>query len=185
MNRLEHWRPGHARARRIRQTQSTVEDLGRRIDAVESILAIQNLKARYADLVDQRFRKGAVVDEETLAGLADRIAALFTEDAIWDGGPALGVASGRLAIAAQMRSPTLIYSRHLFVKPEIAVSGDDASARWDLLCPCTRPDGSAWWMVGFEDDTYARVDGVWLHASMKLTAVTMSPAGTGWDRIFS
>jgi hypothetical protein len=39
-------------------------------------------------------------------------------------------------------------------------------------------------MCGYEDDQYARIDGLWLHRSMKLTTVTMTPVGEGWTRIF-
>ncbi len=93
---------------------------------------------------------------DRLAELADAIAALFTEDGVWDGGPGLGSVQGRDAIAARLRAPTLTFSRHLFTSPRIEVEGNRASARWDLLSPCNRPDGTAYWMCGYEDDTYAR-----------------------------
>ena len=54
-----------------------------------------------------------------LAETARAIAELFTEDAVWDGGKALGVARGREEIAARMREPTLLFSWHFFVKPRI------------------------------------------------------------------
>ena len=125
--------------------------LRRRVDATESVLAIQQLKARYGDLVDQRFVRGAVVEGHRLDALAAQIAALFTEDAEWDGGPALGVATGRDAIAARLASPTVSFSRHFFVRPVIDVDGDRATGRWDLLAPCTAVDGSSYWMCGVED----------------------------------
>jgi hypothetical protein len=160
-----------------------VDALARRVDAAESTLALHELKARYAELVDARFARGAVVDRPRLDELATAAAALFTEDGVWDGGPALGVARGRGQIAARLAEPTLVFSRHLFVQPRLTVDGDRATGRWDLLCPCTRPDGESLWMCGHEDDTYARVDGIWLHASMSLTTVFVSPAGGGWPRI--
>jgi hypothetical protein len=125
-----------------------------------------------------------VVDGADLERISNEIAALFTEDGVWDGGPALGKVSGRRAIAEQMRNTTLVFSRHLFVKPRIRVDGDRATARWDILCPCKTPDGTSQWMCGYEDDVYER-DGkaVWLHSSMKLTTVFFSPTDPGWDRI--
>jgi len=162
-----------------------VDDLARRVDAAESVLAIQALKARYGEVVDARFHRGAVVEAALLAELAATAASLFTEDGVWDGGPALGVARGRAQIAARLAGPTLTFSRHLFVKPRIEVDGDRASGRWDLLSPCTRPDGTSWWMCGYEDDTYARVDGAWLHATMTLTTVFMAPAGGGWPTLLA
>ena len=71
------------------------------------------------------------------------------------------------------------------MKPRIEVDGDRAQARWDLLCPCRLPDGSPYLMAGYEDDQYERVDGAWLHRSMKLTTLFMSPAARGWDRILA
>jgi hypothetical protein len=159
--------------------------LERRLDRAESILALHELKARYGELVDARFVRGAPVAAPLLADLAGRAAALFTEDGVWDGGPALGVARGRDEIAARLAAPTLVFSRHLFVKPRLEVDDDRATGRWDLLSPCTRPDGTSLWMAGYEDDVYARVGGAWLHRSMTLTTLFVSPAGTGWPRILA
>jgi len=162
-----------------------VERLEQRLDAAESVLALHDLKSRYGDLVDARFSQGAVVGPELLADLVGRAAALFTEDGIWDGGPGLGMARGRSEIAARLAAPTLVFSRHLFVRPQIRVEGERATGRWELLSPCTRPDGTSLWMSGYEDDVYERVDGVWLHRSMTLTTMFVSPAGTGWPRILA
>ncbi len=170
------------RGRQARRTQLDV--LTRRVEATEAVLEIQALKARYGELVDRRFARGGVVDDADLTVITAEIAGLFTEDASWDGGPVLGVAIGRDAIAARLRSPTLTFSRHLFVQPQIEVSGDHATARWQLLCPCRSADGSSLWMSGFEDDEYLRgEDRRWLHRSMRLTTVFVSPVGAGWDRI--
>jgi len=169
----------------IEELATELAALRRRVDAAESVLAIQELKARYGDLVDGRFARGRVVDDDRLAEVATAIAALFTEDGIWDGGPGLGSVQGRDAIAARLRTPTLSFSRHLFTSPRIEVDGERASARWNLLSPCTRPDGTAYWMCGYENDTYARVDGAWLHASMRLTTVFFAPAGHGWGQVFA
>jgi hypothetical protein len=169
---------------------STVEELAadmavlqERVARSEGILAIQSLKAHYGGLVDQRFSMGAVVDAGALSRVAEEIAGLFTADGVWDGGPGLGSATGRPAIAARLREPTLVFSRHLFMNPRIEVVGETGTARWDLLSPCRRPDGTSYWMCGYEDDEYARVNGVWLHRSMRLTTVFMAPVGDGWTRV--
>jgi hypothetical protein len=169
----------------------TVEELAAQVAALqvrvatsECVLAIQGLKARYGELVDQRFSRGSVVGADALADVADQTAALFTTDGTWDGGPGLGRAIGRAAIATRLRDTTLTFSRHFFMNPRIDVNGAEATARWDLLSPCRRPDGTSYWMAGYEDDEYARVDGVWLHRSMKLTTVFMAPVDEGWTRVF-
>jgi hypothetical protein len=161
-----------------------VAELRVRLEAAEAVQAIQNLKARYAQLVDERYVRGKVAPEETVAAIAEQIAALFTADGVWDGGPALGVSTGREQIAARMRAPTLVFSWHFFLKPRIHVEGDRARARWDILSPCTTKEGRPHWMVGFEDDEYARVGGAWLHTRMKLTSVFLAPHETGWQKIF-
>jgi hypothetical protein len=156
-----------------------------RVERAEAALAIHALKARYAQLVDERYARGRIASDEIVAARAAAIAALFTEDGVWDGGPQLGLARGRAEIAALMCAPTLSFSWHFFVKPQIEVMANDrARARWDILSPCTTADGAPSWMVGFEDDEYARVGGEWLHASMRLTPVFMAPHATGWTRIF-
>lgn len=168
----------------------TTPALERRLAALEARLggalavqAIQALKARYAELVDARYARGAVVEPARLAELAGAIAALFAEDAEWDGGRALGVARGRAEIAARMREPTLLFSKHYFLQPQIEVEGDRARGRFDLLAPCTTTDGRPHWMAGVEDDEYRRVDGVWLHQRMKLFVVFLAPHETGWQKL--
>ena len=169
----------------IDELTAEVGELRRRIDANEDVLRLQALKARYGELLDGRYSGGILVDQATLADIADQVASMFTVDAIWDGGPRLGVATGRPAIASRLRTPTLTFARHLFVKPQIQVDGDQASAQWDLLCPCRLADGSSYWMCGYEEDTYVRTGDVWLQQSMKLTTLFMSPVAEGWTRILA
>ena len=164
--------------------EARIEALSGRLDAAEAALEIQNLKARYASLVDARFERGAPIPPERMAAVAREIAGLFTGDGVWDGGPSLGVATGREEIAARLAEPTLLFSWHFFLKPRIEVAGDRATARWDILSPCTTRDGRPHWMAGYEDDTYRRVDGSWLHERMKLTAVFMSPYDEGWRKVW-
>ena len=160
-----------------------VADLEHRMTVAEAILAVQALKARYAELVDDRFSRGAVVAAEVLARVAADIAALFTSDGVWDGGPVLGTVSGRTAIAARLGDPTLVFSRHLFVNPRIRVDDDRATGRWDLLSPCRDARGVSYWMCGYEDDEYRRVDGTWLLSAMRLTTVFMAPVGEGFTEV--
>jgi SnoaL-like protein len=75
-----------------------IEQLERRLQALEDAEAIRNLKARYAALCDQQYD-------------ADGIAALFTEDAVWDS-PGLGRFEGREAISSFFRGASKIFSCH-------------------------------------------------------------------------
>ena len=160
--------------------ETRLRALEARISAVEDVQAIERLKARYGELVDGRYAGGAPRAAAELERIAGEIAALFTEDALWDGGAALGVCRGRAAIRERMTRPTLSFSWHYFVKPRIEVAGSEARARWDLLAPCTTAEGRAMWMAGVEDDEYRRVEGRWLHSRMALRVVFMAPHERGW-----
>ena len=166
------------------QLATEIADLRVRVRRTEDTLAIYELKARYGELVDERYSRGSVIGQRRLHDISNEIAALFTEDAVWNGGPGLGTAAGREAIADQMRRTTLVFSRHLFVKPRIRIEEDRAWGRWDLICPCKTADGTSLWMCGYEDDEYARAgDSQWLHRSMRLTTVFYSPTDAGWENI--
>src|SRR5690606_35580691 len=171
--------PRHARqrpgARRgavsaaARTAGAGLDALAARVRALEDAEAIRALKARYAELVDARYGPDGPLAPERLAPLADAIAELFTEDAVWDGGPALGRHEGRAASRARMAAPTLRGSRHWFASPRIEVVGDRGSARWELLARCTLRDGRRAWMAGVEHDGYARRGERWLHTRTTLT----------------
>jgi hypothetical protein len=163
-----------------RELAARVEALERRLRAAEDVQAIERLKARYGELVDRRYAGGRPRPRDELERLAAEIAALFAEDAVWDGGHALGSCRGRQAIRRRMAEPTLRFSWHYFVKPHIEVAGDRARGRWDLLAPCTTADGRAVWMAGVEEDEYVREGAAWLHASMRLEIVFFAPHARGW-----
>ena len=100
-----------------------LEALERRLGALEDVEAIRRLKARYGELVDGRYLRGGPRPAEELKSLAREIAGLFTEEALWEGGRALGSCRGRAEIEARMAQPTLRFSRHYFVMPHIEVDG--------------------------------------------------------------
>ena len=159
--------------------EERLEALERRVRALEDTEALRRLKAEYGELVDARFDEAGFLPRDRIEPLADRIADLFTEEAVWDGA-APGVSRGRSAIRDRFLSSTLVFSWHFFVKPQIEVHGDRATGRWDIFSPCTMPDGRAFWMTGVEDDEYVREEGIWRHSSMKLRVVFMAPYETGW-----
>ncbi len=162
------------------ELERRVLELEGRLRAVEDVAAIQRLKARYGQLADARYGRRGPKPAQDLERIAREIAGLFTEDAVWDGGAALGRCRGRAEIEKRFREPTLRFSWHYFVKPQIEVSGDTARATWDILAPCTSADGTALWMAGFEEDEYTRVGEAWLHSRMQLGVVFMAPHATGW-----
>ena len=163
-----------------RPLEETVRALEARLARVEAEQEIQRLKARYGALVDARYDREGPRPRAELEPLARQIAELFTRDAVWDGGAGLGLCRGRDAIRERFLEPTLRFSWHYFVKPWIEVEGERARGSWDLLAPCTTRDGVASWLAGVEEDEYARVEGRWLHSSMKLRVVFFAPHERGW-----
>lgn len=158
-----------------------IESLERRLEAAEATLAIQRLKARYAELVDSRYTAAGPRTAPEIASIADAIVALFTEDAVWDGGERLGLHRGRAAIRQRFLEPTLHFTLHYFVMPAIEVEGDRASARWQILAPIRFGDGRAGWMSGSEDDVYRRdAQGDWRHERMRLQVNFLVPYERGW-----
>lgn len=162
--------------------EERVARLETRLQDAESVLAIQRLKARYGALVDRRHHeRGGLREPAEVDRIAAEVSLLFTEDAVWDGGPSLGTCRGRDAIRVRLAKPTVQWAWHFFLKPRIEVQGNGATGVWDVFCPCTLADGSQRWMVGVETDAYARVAGTWLHASMTLETVMFAPYETGWS----
>lgn len=164
------------------ELERRVEALETRLRAAEDVLAIERLKARYGELVDRCYGPAGVVERAELERLADEIASLFTEDAVWDGGEALGRFEGRDAIRGRFLEPRTSFAFHLFVKPSIEVSGDRAQGSWYVLAPCALGGGRAYWMAGVERDEYERVGGVWRHRRMELRTVFLAPYERGWAR---
>ncbi|MCH2171463.1 nuclear transport factor 2 family protein [Myxococcota bacterium] len=161
-----------------------IDQLEKRLQVAEDVNAISQLKAHYGELTDARYHVPDSPDREVqLSALAERITTLFSPDAIWDGGPGLGICEGRAAIRERFEQPAMRFAQHFFVKPRIAIDGDRATGRWDILAPCTSLKGRPYWMAGVEDDEYVRLDGVWLHSRMKLDLIFMAPYEDGWARV--
>jgi ketosteroid isomerase-like protein len=101
-----------------RSDLARLERMERRLQALEDSEAIRNLKARYAALCDSQYD-------------SDGIAALFTEDAVWES-PALGRFEGRETIRGFFRGASGIFSFaiHYSLNGHIEVEGDAARARW-------------------------------------------------------
>jgi hypothetical protein len=142
-----------------------------RVQRLEDIEAIRVLKHRYATLCDDGYR-------------ADPLAALFTEDAVWDGG-VLGRFEGRAAIHAFFAgcSKTVPFAIHHLMNPVIEVQGDDATGDWFLLEPLVFAKGDrAYWMAAHYHDRYRREDGAWRFAHVKIDLTLLAPYEAGFAK---
>jgi hypothetical protein len=146
--------------------------LEQRIDRLESMEDIKMLKAVYCDLCDRGYD-------------SDGLAALFTEDASWDGG-SFGRYEGREAIRAFFKSISgyLVFAAHLVMNPVIVFVDDDtANGKWRLFEPCSAKGengADSMILLAAYDDVYVRRNGKWLHKSVRLQSNFFEPLSKGW-----
>jgi uncharacterized protein (TIGR02246 family) len=150
---------------------STV-DLERRIRHLEDLEAIRDLKHRYCTYCDDGYD-------------AERLAPLFTADAVWDGG-ALGRFVGRDAIRAFFVQCAKIvpFAIHQVTNPVIQVQGDHATGHWYLWEPLVFAKGNqGLWMAARYDDRYRRENGAWLFENVKVDLRMLSPYEEGFAKV--
>jgi ketosteroid isomerase-like protein len=131
--------------------------LAERIDRLEQIEALKQLKYRYCAAVDANYD-------------ADAIAAMFTEEGVWDGGD-LGYFSGRNAIHKSFQEPNALvqWMCHTVVNPIIDVTGNRARCQWYMWLPKITIEGSSrTFQGGTHIDLCRRVDGEWLFEHMQV-----------------
>jgi hypothetical protein len=146
-----------------------LQDLEKRIQALEDIEAIKRLKSRYAQVID--------------GPSPGDIGNLVTETAVFDYGQ-LGAVKGRRAISEYFKKYPEIrpFRVHYFSQPDITVDGDIASGKWYMWVPCSTGDGKALWSSGYEDEKYERVNGEWLISELKLTTNFRTTFEEGWHK---
>lgn len=152
------------------------EVLEARVAKLEAIEQIRQLKARYAKVCDTGY------DPE-------RMAPLFTRDAVWDGGPRFGRYEGLDEIRGFFAgvSSQITWALHYMVAPDIEVADDleTATGAWYLWQPCTvvADDGPrAVWLTGTYADRYRREQHGWKFSEVVLDCQTISPVEEGWVR---
>lgn len=148
-----------------------MQALERRIRRLEDLEAIRQLKARYALACDNHYD-------------ADALAALFTEDAVWDGG-FIGRSEGREAIRRffQGSSRRISFAIHNILSPVIEVNGDTATGTWYLLQACTYVNGNqAAWGAATYHDRYRREADGWKFEEVRLESHFWTPYEDGWAK---
>ena len=146
-----------------------LEDLERRLRVLEDIETIKKLKARYCAYCDNNYD-------------ADGIAALFTEDAVWDGGN-FGRYEGREAIRTFFRGAPRIFpfAIHQVMNPIIEVEGEQAKGQWYLFQPATLAEGNqAVWLAARYEEEYVKVESEWKFKRLKVFPSFLTPYEQGW-----
>jgi len=146
-----------------------LEDLERRLRVLEDIETIKKLKARYCAYCDNNYD-------------ADGIAALFTEEAVWDGGN-FGRYEGREAIRTFFRGAPRIFpfAIHQVMNPIIEVEGEQAKGQWYLFQPATLAEGNqAVWLAARYEEEYVKVESEWKFKRLKVFPSFLTPYDQGW-----
>ena len=147
-----------------------MENLAARIDRLEAIEEIKQLKALYCEICDDGHNP-------------DRIISIFTEDGIWEG-KGIGKAVGHEQIATLFKKfqKMMSFTQHMVMNPRIEVQGDQATGTWYFFGPFTfRENDQAKWQAARYHERYIKVAGQW-----KIQRLTVSGPGmsvdyqTGW-----
>jgi hypothetical protein len=148
------------------ESASSLEQRIRRLEDHDAILGLKAFYARCADekyTDDHRRKPQPEIDAITRR----QVDAVFTEDAVWDGGPQFGTIRGREAIYDHLRLGGWSFSMHFYVNPVIALDGDRAEADWMLWQTCTFEKSElAVWMAATTHDHYVRTADGWRMARM-------------------
>lgn len=141
-------------------------DLEKTVQRLADIEDIKQLKARYASACDDDYNP-------------DKLAALFAEDAVWDGS-ALGYAEGREGIREFFGAASALvpFAVHQVSNPLIEIDGDTATGQWFLWQPMVLGEQAVWMSAVYEDN-YVRVNGQWLYQHLKCNIRMLTPFEEG------
>ena len=137
--------------------------LEERVQRLEDLEAIKQLKALYCEICDD-------------AHDPDRIVTIFTEDGIWEG-KGIGTANGHAEIRKLFEGfrEMMSFTQHMTMNPRIEVNGDEASGTWYFFGPFTFPaTKQAKWQAARYHEVYRRVNGEWKIAHLKVAQPSMA-----------
>lgn len=141
----------------------TIEELAKRIQALEDLEAIKKLHQAYINLMDN-------LQYEAVLGL-------FTEDASVEIRH-FGIKRGRqemaevyLGVLAKNRGD-IRYEGHMAIQPDIVVEGDTAKGTWLIYMLFSKP--TIQWVQGRNDVEYRKENGQWKLSKLKFTRTLAS-----------
>lgn len=154
------------------------------MDAIElaDIAAIQRLKAYYARCADEKYSDGHERKPQVeIDVIARRQASVFTDDALWDGGP-FGVLHGRQAIYESLRAGPWRFALHYYLSPLIDIDGDRAHGRWMLWQTGTlAKEETPVLLAAITEDDYVRTPDGWRMSHMVQTLKFMTRFDVPWS----
>ena len=144
-------------------------ELEERVQRLEAIEAIRRLKIKYAQLCDNNYDP---------LGLT----ALFTEDAVWDGG-GLGRYEGHDEIRGfwEVASKSFTFALHYMIGHTIDVDPPFTVAlgHWYIWEPAT-VNGRAVFLAATYNDMYEKVGDDWFFKQVKANLHFFTPYEDGW-----
>lgn len=140
-----------------------MSELEARVERLEAMEAIRQLKARYCEICDNDHNQ-------------DEIVTIFTEDGIWEGdgiGRAVGHNEIRKLFAGFQSA--ISFSQHMVQNPIITVDGSSASARWYFfgMFKFYRNETRRWQAARYHE-IYEKVGDTWLIKHLQIAPPTMS-----------
>jgi hypothetical protein len=139
----------------------SLEELEKRVRALEDLEEIKKLHQKYINLMDN-LRYKEVLD-------------LFTEDASVEVRNS-GVLKGKEGLTDiyinKLGRRTERSEGHFVIEPDITIQGDTASGTWLVYMLFSKP--AVEWVQGRNDAKYVKIDGKWKIRSMKFTRTNAS-----------
>ncbi|MCX5894739.1 MAG: nuclear transport factor 2 family protein, partial [Proteobacteria bacterium] len=148
-----------------------INELAKRVQKLEDIEAIKQLKAEYADACDDMYNP-------------KRMKGLFTKDAIWDGeedgfGKYVGIEE--VCKFFDGAKNTLKFGVHYFLQPRIKILSDtEAEGVFYLWQTSTMANGKDIFLTGLEFDKYRKENGKWKMSYMRLKLFYAVDIKEGW-----
>jgi hypothetical protein len=155
----------------MRRIVMPLEEMEKKLQWLVDIEEIKQLKARYAAACDNDYEP-------------DAIAALFAEDAIWDGGM-MGYAKTRSGIREFFvnASKLVSFAVHGLSNPLIEIDGDRATGRWYLHQPMAMKGTEAgFWFCAQYEDEYVRTSEGWKFQHVKILEKAFTPYEEGFGK---
>lgn len=171
------------------QLAARVEALAARVERLEAEAEIRRVQARYMFLCDTPCPEAGVEDD---AERIERIVALYTEDAVWEGVGAyydgqFGRSVGREAIRrhfqgfwGERRDPALVLNVHYLTTEHVTVEGEEATGHWVHMQPWIFSDGHSLLRSSRLWNRFRRVEGRWLISRTRTENVFVAPLSPGW-----
>jgi hypothetical protein len=138
-----------------------LEEMAKRITALEDLEEIKKLHQKYIDLMDN-LRYKEVLD-------------LFTDDAsveIRNSGVLKGKEGLTQIYVNMLGRRTARSEGHFVIEPDITIEGDTARGDWLVYMLFSKP--AVEWVQGRNEARYVKIDGKWKIKSMKFTRTNAS-----------